>query len=97
MKIYNVVYDYRGHIEVYPCANEKVALKKVRELSLLALICEGIEVEDADEILDDSYYSTVYNNDDMEFTLQFAQRSFILDTDFTNIAHIYVDEKEVLA
>ena len=95
MKIYNVVYDFRGHIEVYPCANEKVALKKVRELSLQALTYEGIE--DADEILDDSYYSTVYNNDDMEFTLQFAQRSLILDTDFTDIAHIYVDEKEVLA
>ena len=42
MKIYNVVYDYRGHIEVYPCANEKVALKKVRELSLQALTYEGI-------------------------------------------------------
>lgn len=95
MKIYNVVYDFRGHIEVYPCANEKVALKKVRELSIQALTYEGIE--DADEILDDSYYSTVYNNDDMEFTLQFAQRSLILDTDFTDIVHIYVDEKEVLA
>ena len=95
MKIYNIIYDYRGHIEVYPCANEKVALKKVRELSLQALTYEGIE--DADEILDDSYYSTVYSNDGMEFTLQFAQRSFLLDTDFTNIAHIYVDEKEVLA
>ena len=94
MKIYNVVYDYRGHIEVYPCANEKVALKKVRELSIQALTYEGIE--DADEILDDSYYSTVYNNDDMEFTLQFAQRSLILDTDFTDIVHIYVDEKEVI-
>ena len=95
MKIYNVVYDYRGHIEVYPCVNERVALMKVRELSLQALTYEGIE--DADEILDDSYYSSVYNNDSIEFTLQFDQRSFILDTDFTNIAHIYVDEKEVLA
>lgn len=95
MKIYNVVYDYRGHIEVYPCANEKVALKKVREFSLQALTYEGIE--DGDELLDDSYYSTVYNNNDVEFTLQFAQRSFMLDTDFTNISHIYVDEKEVLA
>ena len=76
MKIYNVVYDYRGHIEVYPCANEKVALKKVRELSLQAL--------------------TYYNNNDMEFTLKFVQRSFTLDTDFTNIAYIYVDEKEVI-
>ena len=95
MKILNVVYDYRGHFEVYPCANEKVALKKVRELSLQALTYESIE--DADKILDDSYWSSVYNNYGMEFTLQFAQRSFILDTDFTNIAHIYVDEKEVLA
>jgi len=93
MKIYNVVYNYHGHIEVYPCVNEKVALMKVRELSLQALTYEGIE--DADEILDDSYYSSVYNNDSIEFTLQFDQRSFILDTDFTNIAHIYVDEKEV--
>lgn len=95
MKIYNVVYDYRGHIEVYPCVNEKVALKKVRELSLLALTCENIE--GGDELLDDRYWSSAYNNYGMEFTLQFAQRSFILDTDFTNIAHIYVDEKEVLA
>lgn len=95
MKIYNVVYDYRGHIEVYPCANEKIALKKVRELSLQALTYENIE--GGDELLDDSYWSSAYNNHDMEFTLQFAQRSFILDTDFTNIAHIYVDEKEVLA
>lgn len=94
MKIYNVVYDYHGHIEVYPCANEKVALKKVRELSLQALTYEGIE--GGDELLDDSYYSTVYNNDGMEFTLQFAQRSLILDTDFTDIVHIYVDEKEVI-
>lgn len=95
MKIYNVVYDYRGHIEIYPCVNEKVALKKVREFSLQALTYECIE--DGNELLDDSYYSTVYNNDGMEFTLQFAQRSFILDTNFTNIAHIYVDDKEVLA
>ena len=94
MKIYNVVYDYRGHLEVYPCVNEKVALMKVRELSLQALTYENIE--DADEILDDSHYSSIYNNYGMEFTLQFAQRSFILDTDFTNIAHIYVDEKEVI-
>lgn len=95
MKIYNVIYDYRGHIEVYPCVNEKVALMKVRELSLQALTYEGIE--GGNELLDDSYYSTVYNNNDVEFTLQFAQRSFLLDTDFTNISHIYVDEKEVLA
>ena len=90
MKIYNVVYDYRGHIEVYPCVNEKVALMKVRELSLQALTYENIK--GGDELLDDSYW---HNNYGMKFTLQFAQRSFILDTDFTNIAHIYVDEKEV--
>ena len=94
MKIYNVVYDYRGHIEVYPCANEKVALKKVRELSLQALTYENIE--GGDELLNDSYWSSAYSNNGMEFTLQFAQRSLILDTDFTNIAHIYVDEKEVI-